>query len=568
MTSTPAEIQNKSITDPNRIDQNTSLILKLLIIWHSIFTIGALAGAVMVWQVESGTASWLKIIYSIILGISGILSAVAVFSINQRKHRGRLISLIINYLGFLVCFFGGMHIVGVFTGIDGLGANFSKGLPFLGIAFIGYLIGAFGDRYEEDRPSTAKIFKQIAKYVSIAGGILFLIAVGIIPAILSLFLKLKELIPIILFLGTVIFGLMTWLMWREPTRMVMNAKGKDQLMLDGYLFLSPNLIGFLFFFAGPLLFSLYISFTDSDAFGNADWIGFENYREIFNITIAPLDNPDQLAKEVIDIEVFDELTRFKLFSKNYVVGAEDQLFWISLGNTIKFVILAVPLSVIPALGLATVLNSKLPGMKVFRAIYFIPSVAAVVGVAMIWRWLYNSTVGYLNYFITGFIELVNSIAGSQLITDPQIGWTSDTRVALFAVAIMAAWQWMGFNTVLFLAGLQNIPGVLYEAATVDGANNWQQFWNVTLPTLAPTTFFVLTTTTINAMQIFDQVYVFTRPPGGPGTSTTTIVLYLYRQGFQNFRQGYASALAWVLFLLIFGLTLFQYLRQRSGDEAI
>jgi len=348
----------------------------------------------------------------------------------------------------------------------------------------------------------------------------------------------------------------------------MNAKGKDQTMLDGYLFLSPNFIGFLFFFAGPLLFSLYISFTDSDAFGNAKWIGLANYQEIFNITIAPLDSHDQLAKEVIDIEVFDELTRFEFFGRNYVIGAQDQLFWISLGNTIKFVILAVPLSVIPALLLATVLNSKLPGMKIYRAIYFIPSVAAVVGVAMIWRWLYNSTVGYLNYFITSFIEFFNSIAGSQLLTDPQIGWTSDTKVALLAVAIMAAWQWMGFNTVLFLAGLQNIPGVLYEAATVDGANNWQQFWNVTLPTLAPTTFFVLTTTTINAMQIFDQVFVFTRPPGGPGTSTTTIVLYLYRQGFQNFRQGYASALAWVLFILIFGLTLFQYMRQRSSDEAI
>ncbi|MFC1879578.1 carbohydrate ABC transporter permease, partial [Chloroflexota bacterium] len=249
---------------------------------------------------------------------------------------------------------------------------------------------------------------------------------------------------------------------------------------------------------------------DSDAFGNAKWIGLANYQEIFNITIAKLDSADQLAKEVIDITIFDELSRFKLFGKNFVVGAQDQLFWISLGNTIKFVLLAVPLSVITALALSTVLNSKLPGMKLYRAIFFIPSVAAVVGVAMIWRWLYNSTVGYLNYFITSFIEFVNSIAGSQLLADPQIGWTSDTKVALLAVAIMAAWQWVGFNTVLFLAGLQNIPKVLYEAATVDGANPWQQFWRVTLPMLAPTTFFVLTTTTINAMQIFDQVFVFTR----------------------------------------------------------
>jgi ABC-type sugar transport system permease subunit len=568
MTSTSANFHDKPLSNPNGIENNTNLILRILIIWHVIFPIGALTGGVMIWQNASSSTTWLKILSSSALGISAIFSLVAAYSIRHKNHRGRLISLIINYLGFLVCFFSGLHYVGVFTGIDALGAMFGRGLPYLGIAFIGYLIGAFGDRYADKQPATAKGFKQISKYVSLIGGVLFLLAVGIIPGTIALLSRLKELIAIIFLVGTVTFGLMTWLMWREPSRIAMNAKSKDQLMLDGYLFLSPNFIGFLFFFAGPLLFSLYISFTDSDAFGNADWVGLANYQEIFNITIAPLESADQLAKEVIDISIFDELTRFKLFSKNYVIGAEDQLFWISLGNTIKFVLLAVPLSVIPALALATVLNSKLPGMKLFRAIYFIPSVAAVVGVAMIWRWLYNSTVGYLNFFISSFIEFVNSIVGSQILTDPQIGWTSDTKVALLAVAIMAAWQWMGFNTVLFLAGLQNIPGVLYEAATVDGANNWQQFWNVTLPTLAPTTFFVLTTTTINAMQIFDQVFVFTRPPGGPGTSTTTIVLYLYRQGFQNFRQGYASALAWVLFLLIFGLTLFQYMRQRSGDEAI
>ncbi len=549
-------------------DAKTSLALKVLSIWHIIFAIAGLAGTVMIWQSASDIADWIKAIVSIFLVLGATFSAIAVFSIRERKHRGRTISLVINYLGLLASFFGGLHTVGFFTGIDSLGETFSKGLPYMGIAFVGYLIGTIGDRYQKDHPGTAQKFRKTAQVVAAIGGVLFLFAVGIVPGTLSFISKFNSLIPILLLLGVIIFGIMVWLMWREPTRLAMHTKGKDQLMLEGYLFLSPNFIGFLFFFAGPLLFSLYSSFTDSDAFGNANWIGLANYQEIFNITIEPLEYADQLAKEVINIEVYDELSRFNFFGKDYVVGAEDQLFWISLGNTIKFVLLAVPMSVIPALLLATVLNSKLPGMKIFRAIYFVPSVAAVVGVAMIWRWLYNSTVGYLNYFITSFIKFVNSFAGSELLIDPQIGWTSDTQVALIAVAIMAAWQWMGFNTVLFLAGLQNIPGVLYEAATVDGANNWQKFWNVTLPMLAPTSFFVLTTTTINAMQIFDQVFVFTQPPGGPGTSTTTIVLYLYRQGFQNFRQGYASALAWVLFLLIFGLTLAQYMRQRASDEAI
>ena len=565
MTSTPADFQKDL---PNESNQKTQLALRALTIWHVIFTIGSLIGTLMIWRIETDTVTWLKILYSFALGIGAIFSAVAVIQISKRKHGGRVISLAINYLGFLTCFLGGLHYLGIFTGIDSLGATFGKGLPYMGIAFVGYLIRVFGDRYEDNQPSTAKKFKQVSKIISLIGGVLFLFAIGIIPGTISLLSKFNEIIPIFLLLGTIIFASMLWLMWRGPTQIAMNAKSKDQLMLDGYLFLSPNFIGFLFFFAGPLLFSLYISFTDSDGFGNVNWIGLSNYKEIFNLTIAQLDSANQLAKEVIDIKIFDELIRFSFLAKNYVIGAQDQLFWISLWNTLKFVLMAVPLSVIPALALATVLNSKLPGMKLFRAIYFIPSVAAVVGVAMIWRWLYNSTVGYINYFITNFIEFINSLAGSPLLTDPQIGWTSDTKIALLAVAIMAAWQWMGLNTVLFLAGLQNVPKVLYEAATVDGANSWQQFWKVTLPMLAPTTFFVLTTTMINAMQIFDQVFVFTRPPGGPGTSTTTIVLYLYRQGFQNFRQGYASALAWVLFLLIFGLTLLQKMRQQAGDEAI
>lgn len=196
--------------------------------------------------------------------------------------------------------------------------------------------------------------------------------------------------------------------------------------------------------------------------------------------------------------------------------------------------------------------------------YFIPSVAAVVGVALIWRWLYNSAVGWINYAITGAVDVVNTIGGSELLVDPQIGWLSDTSVALLAVVIIASWQWLGFNTILYLAGLQGIPGVLYEAAQVDGAGALTRFRRLTVPLLAPTTFFVLTTTTIQAMQIFDQVYVLTNPPGGPGTSTLTIVLYLYNQGFRNFRQGYAAAIAWVLFFLIFAATIFQFQRQRAS----
>jgi ABC-type sugar transport system permease subunit len=321
----------------------------------------------------------------------------------------------------------------------------------------------------------------------------------------------------------------------------------------------------LIFFAGPLLLSLYFSFTNWDAFGTRDWIGLDNYAKLFNVTMTTLDSADQLAREAIDVTVYDELSRFTLFGTSYIIGAEDKLFWISLRNTIKYVLLVVPLAVIPALFLANLLNSKLRGMKFFRSAYFVPSIAAVVGIALVWQWLYNSQIGYINYFITSAVNFLNGL-GFDL-NDPQIRWLSDSRFALISVIIMAGWQMIGFNTVLFLAGLQQIPGELYEAATVDGAGSWRKFWNLTLPMLAPTTFFVLTTTVIRAMQVFEEIFILIPTnPAGPNNSTLSIVLYLYQKGFQRFEQGYASAIAWVLFLLIFGATLFQFQRQRRAGS--
>ena len=334
--------------------------------------------------------------------------------------------------------------------------------------------------------------------------------------------------------------------------------------LTGYAFISPWLLGFLVFFAGPLLLSLYVSFTNSDAFSQRDFIGVENYRQLLSVTILPLNTADQAANEVLDVQRFDELARFNLLGQNYVIGAEDKLFWLSLRNTLLFVLMAVPLSVLPALLLSNILNSKIPGMKFFRAIYFLPSVAAVVGISLIWQWLYNASIGYINYFVTLFINFVNGVFNAGLI-DPKIQWLSDSSTAMLAIVIMAAWQTMGFNTVLFLAGLQNIPKDLYEAATVDGANRWEQFRFVTIPMLAPQTFFIVTTTTISAMQLFDQVFILTNPLGGPTNSTLSMVVYLYQNGFQRFKQGYASANAWVLFILIFALTLFQFQRQRQSS---
>jgi ABC-type sugar transport system permease subunit len=178
-----------------------------------------------------------------------------------------------------------------------------------------------------------------------------------------------------------------------------------------------------------------------------------------------------------------------------IIGAKDRLFWVSLGNTLKFCLLLIPLSIVPAIGMALILNSSLPGVNFFRALYFLPSVAAVVGTALIWRWLYTPVTGYINYALT-------TLSGWFGFANPEIGWLNDPNWVLFSIVILAAWQVVGYNTVLVLAGLQNIPKTLYEAAQIDGANHWRQFWNITLPMLQPTIFFVLITTMVTGLQFF------------------------------------------------------------------
>jgi multiple sugar transport system permease protein len=213
------------------------------------------------------------------------------------------------------------------------------------------------------------------------------------------------------------------------------------------------------------------------------------------------------------------------------------------------------------LGLSLILNSKLPGVNFFRALYFIPSIAAVVGTALIWRWLYDPTIGYFNYIIGEIVNFLNSTLGFNL-SDPNIQWLTGPGVVLFSIVFLASWQAVGFNTVLFLAGLQGIPNTLYEAATVDGANRWQQFRNVTLPMLAPTTFFVSITTIVTGLQVFNEPFALF--PARPiPVQATTSVFYLYNRGFNRFEFGYASSVAWLLFIIIFAVTLVQFRLQRS-----
>jgi len=547
------------------LDARTSQFLQLHAIWRIVFAVVATAGALAPWlgwdMFESG---WQKILISIALLIASVFSLIGSIQLSRRNHTGRLISLALDYLAFVACVVIALNTGEVFIGIDALGGTFGKGIPYLGIALAGYFLGVIEDYFPQRNQTSINSLKTVSRWVILGGFVLFLWQVGAVNGIVYLLGKLSQPLGIAAVAGAVIFGVSIRSMMQKAIAQALKAKTSHEQIINGWLFLSPNLLGFLIFFAGPLILSFYFSFTDSDAFNQPNWIGFDNYAKILNVRFAWLSSPDQLARDAVDIKIYDEVGRLKLGNSGILFAAADKFFWLALRNTLTFVLFAVPFSMIPALLLSNVLNSKLPGMKFYRAVYFMPSIAAVVGISLVWQWLYNATIGYINYFITVGIEFWNNLFAAAII-DPKIQWVSDEKTALFAVILIAAWQTMGFNTVLFLAGLQNIPGELYEAATVDGAGSWAKFWGITLPMLAPTTFYVASTTTIQAMQVFEQVFILMNPPEGPNNSTITLVLYLYRSGFQNFQQGYASAIAWVLFIVIFGLTLVQFQRQRRSS---
>lgn len=283
---------------------------------------------------------------------------------------------------------------------------------------------------------------------------------------------------------------------------------RRQETIAGYLFLLPNILGFLIFSSIPVIVTLSISLLDWDMIRTPKFVGIDNY--------------------------------VKLLS-------DDPVFRRVLLNTAYYVAGTVPATVILSLLLALAMNANVRGISFFRAVFFIPVISASVAVAMMWRWIFNTDYGLLNLWFT-------------TVGLPRIPWLSSTAWAMPALIIMAVWKSLGFNMVIFLAGLQGISPPLYEAASIDGANRWHRFRYITVPMLAPTTFFVLIISVIGSFQVFDLAFVLTK--GGPGDATNTMVLYIYNQAFQFFHMGYAAAIAWVLFAIIFVITLLQTQLQR------
>jgi multiple sugar transport system permease protein len=253
----------------------------------------------------------------------------------------------------------------------------------------------------------------------------------------------------------------------------------------------------------------------------------------------------------------------------YVRLFQDPTFFSSLGTTVYYVAGVVPVSLFLSLLAAVLLNQKIRALGLYRTVFFLPVVTSLVAVSMVWKWIFHPRLGLLNYIFEvlggnamvwleeprGIFEMVASGLGW--------GWwpagLSGPSLALIAVIIVAIWRGIGYNIVIFLAGLQNIPNQYYEAARIDGANSRGVFWKVTWPLLSPTTFYVLLSTTITSFQVFTQIYLMTGPPvGGPMGTTKVIVYYLFEKGFDaGGNMGYASAVALILFVIILSLTLVQ-----------
>lgn len=532
-------------------------LVRVLLAWHALVALGVLAALILVLAASMGPGPGpARVGVIALLALTLVVNAVIIPLLHLRRVTGRVLSLAVNYLAAVGSVAVLLQQQGVFVGLDTLAGRFHLALPFLGVALLGwFVVGG------EDASARRKRTGRAVIAVGLAAA---LVAVGLFPGLWTLLRRIADPAGLALLSFGLAAGALAWRSYASDVAREFDTTHAARNTIDGLLLVSPNLLGFIGFFAGPLLFSLFVSLHEWDAFGTTDFIGLGNYTSILALDLAWL-GAGEAAGDALK-EGYFELTRFG----DLLVGARDPLFWRSIVNILKFSLLAIPLAVVPAVFLAVLLNSKVPGIRFFRSLYFVPSIAGVVAVALIWRQLFNATVGWVNYLIARGVEAWNALPLLPETTDPQIRWLSDADVALYSLVIVFAWQYIGFNTVLFFAGLQGIPGDLYEAAALDGASRWQRFRHITLPALSPTTFFVVASTGILALQLFGEsvvLFPMTTPAGaGPGNSTLTPVVYLYEQGFRRFSQGYASAVAWVLFALIFAFTFLQFRRQREGVE--
>ena len=546
---------------PDAPDTALGRKLKLLSLWHLVGAAVSVMGILLARRSGDIELPWMpRYALQGFFSFAFVAHMASAYGVGARTRWARPLSLAVNYLLTLVAASATLHLFNAFRALGDFGEGLYKAfLPFVVIC-VGLLWVLLSGQMLAHRPTAAGPLRLRQAGWGLAGVASVWFVVKADPS--GLISSIGETLTRPLALGaialTVCAALATRLMWSRAAAKHFGSTRQVDEALSGLAFLSPNLLGFLIFFAFPLLFSLWVSFFDWDTTNTTrDFIGLENYIRALSLDFAN-SAQSNAGTEVLKSD-YQVLANLDWFGQHWVIGARDVEFWISLKNITVFLVLAVPLAVLPALVLSSVLASKLPGMKVFRTIYFVPSVAGVIGVSIVWGQMFDATIGWINYLL----DLIGVSEAGQ-----GQGWLTQPNTALLSMVIVFAWMSFGFNTVLYLAGHQAIPKELYEAAEIDGANTWQVFRRITVPQLRNTTFYVVITTSILALQLFDIVWILARPiAGGPNFATQTPVLTLYQEAFTNNRQGYASALAWVLFIIIFSFTSFQFRRQRSEASA-
>ena len=271
----------------------------------------------------------------------------------------------------------------------------------------------------------------------------------------------------------------------------------------GWVMISPILVGIALFAVLPVLFSFYISFHEWDMLHEQQWVGAANYVKIFG----------------------------------------DKMLCVISKNTFTYCIIAIPGAIFFGLLLALAMNAKIKGVALYRTAFFMPNITTTVAVCIVWSWLYNKDYGLFN-------NVLNMLGFDS------IKWITSKKMAMPSIAIMSIWQAMGYDMILLTAGLKGIDETYYEAAQIDGANGWQSFWKITLPMLTPTLFFLVVTHCVSYIQMFDAAFIMTE--GGPGHATRTFAMQIYNTAFEYFRMGEAASYAWVLFAIVFVITVIQF----------
>lgn len=291
---------------------------------------------------------------------------------------------------------------------------------------------------------------------------------------------------------------------KKITRRELNA------WITGYLFILPLLLGIGVFYLFPFVQNFWFSFNDVNKFNVAKFIGLENYIEMF----------------------------------------KDKELWRSFGNTLKYVLITVPVGLFLSMLLAALLNTNIRGKSIYRTIYFLPAVTMSAAVSMVWKWIYNEQYGILNAFL-------------RQLGLPTHGWVTDPRTALYMVMIVGIWQTVGYNMIILLAGMQDIDKSYYEAASLDGASGIDKFFSITIPLLSPTVFFVMITSIISGFQVFDTIYMMIGKANTAFKSTETLVMLFYANAFDYGHKGYAAAISVFIFIIIMLVTAIQMSVQKK-----